>query len=197
MTIATNRPMTLEEYLSYDDGTDRRYELVDGVLVDMGAERRVNEKIALWLLSQFLQFIAVNLLARGTQLMVNSQSATIRSPDLLVLTEQLDQALSCAQQSLITIDMPPPALVVEVVSPGNPGEQNYDRDYIEKRREYALRGIPEYWIIDPDRQVVLVLTLTGQTYQDQRFMGNAAIVSPTFPQFQATAEQILKAGQTS
>jgi Uma2 family endonuclease len=33
----TNRRMTLEEYLSYDDGTSTRYELV-GVLVEMGAE---------------------------------------------------------------------------------------------------------------------------------------------------------------
>jgi Uma2 family endonuclease len=47
--------MALEEYLNYDDGTDTRYELVDGVLVEMSAEHRLNEKIALWLLSQFLQ----------------------------------------------------------------------------------------------------------------------------------------------
>ena len=38
MTIATNQRLTLEEYLSYDDGTDTRHELVDGVLVAMGAE---------------------------------------------------------------------------------------------------------------------------------------------------------------
>lgn len=30
MTIAT-KPMTLEDYLNYDDGTDTRYELVDGI----------------------------------------------------------------------------------------------------------------------------------------------------------------------
>ncbi len=71
------------------------------------------------------------------------------------------------------------ALVVEVVSPGEPGDQsNYDRDYVEKRREYAERGIPEYWLIDPERQVVLVLTLRGQSYHEQRFTGQAAIVSP-------------------
>lgn len=27
--------MTFEDYLAYDDGTDTRYELVDGVLVEM------------------------------------------------------------------------------------------------------------------------------------------------------------------
>ncbi|NJO43941.1 MAG: hypothetical protein HC769_33530 [Cyanobacteria bacterium CRU_2_1] len=70
MTIATPQPMTLEAYLSYDDGTDTCHELVDGVLVEMGSERRLNEKIALWLLSQFLQFVSIDLIARGTQLCV-------------------------------------------------------------------------------------------------------------------------------
>lgn len=37
MAIATQKKMTLEEYLAYTDGTDHRYELVDGVLVEMGA----------------------------------------------------------------------------------------------------------------------------------------------------------------
>ncbi len=42
MTVATDRRMTIQEFLVYDDGTDRRYELVDGVLVEMGAESRAN-----------------------------------------------------------------------------------------------------------------------------------------------------------
>ncbi|NJL23339.1 MAG: Uma2 family endonuclease, partial [Leptolyngbyaceae cyanobacterium SM1_3_5] len=37
MTQAT-RKLTFEEYLAYDDGTDTRYELVDGVLVEMPTE---------------------------------------------------------------------------------------------------------------------------------------------------------------
>lgn len=35
MTIASQK-MTLEEYLNYDDGTDTRYELVNGELIAMG-----------------------------------------------------------------------------------------------------------------------------------------------------------------
>ncbi|MGB3559020.1 MAG: hypothetical protein WBG66_06520 [Geitlerinemataceae cyanobacterium] len=53
---------------------------------------------------------------------------------------------------------PAPWMAIEIVSPGKPGEENYDRDYVEKRRESAERGIPEYGIIDPSRQVVLVVT---------------------------------------
>ena len=35
MTVLTDRRMTLQEFLEFDDGSDRRYELVDGVLVEM------------------------------------------------------------------------------------------------------------------------------------------------------------------
>jgi Uma2 family endonuclease len=195
MTIATIKPMSLEEYLTYDDGTDDRYELVDGVLVEMGAENRLNEKIALWLLGQFLQWVPIDLIARGTQISVRSKSVTVRNPDLMVLTELLDQFLTEAKQSLITFKMPPPRLVIEVVSPGDEDSKNYTRDYGEKVNEYADREIPEYWIIDPVREVVLVLTLKGKRYQRKSFRGQMAIASPTFPSINLTAEQVLRAGR--
>lgn len=44
----------------------------------------------------------------------------------------------------ITRDMPPPQLVIEVVSPG---KENQDRDYCYKRSESAARGVAEYWIV--------------------------------------------------
>ncbi|NJO09153.1 MAG: DUF2779 domain-containing protein [Leptolyngbyaceae cyanobacterium SL_1_1] len=31
---AATKPMTLADYLAYDDGTDTRYELVNGALID-------------------------------------------------------------------------------------------------------------------------------------------------------------------
>ena len=48
MTIAT-KPMTLHEYLNYDDGTDTRYELVDGELIAMPTESDLNDQIASFL----------------------------------------------------------------------------------------------------------------------------------------------------
>jgi len=186
---------TIEEYLDYDDGTDTRYELVDGTLVEMGAEKRLNEKIALWLLSQFLQFVPIDLIARGTQISVRGKTASARNPDLMILTEELDQILSQQSQSLITFEMPVPALVIEVVSPGDPGSDNYDRDYVEKPKEYATRGIPEFWQIDPSRSVVAVLTLKDGGYQSREFRGVSHVVSLTFPDLQLTADQILRAGR--
>lgn len=51
----TTKPMTLEEYLNYDDGTDTRYELVDGELVAMPIESDLNNCIASFLFACFLR----------------------------------------------------------------------------------------------------------------------------------------------
>ncbi len=194
MTQAKPGFRTLEEFLNYDSETDTRYELVNGVLVDMGSETRLSEKIALWLLNQFLQVVPIDLIARGTLIAVQSRSVTARNPDLMILTEALDQVLSQASQSLITFDMPAPALIVEVVSHGEPGSQNYDRDYVEKRKEYAARGIPEYWLIDPSRNVITVLYLEENQYSEiGQFRDNDSVFSQTFPELQLTAEQIFSA----
>ena len=46
MNQTTTQRLTFEEYLAYDDGTDTRYELVNGVLVATGAESPLNLDIA-------------------------------------------------------------------------------------------------------------------------------------------------------
>lgn len=196
MTQAKSRFSTIEDYLAYDDGTDAPYELVDGVLVEMGAENPVNIEIAIFLISVFLQLSVPHyLIHRGTEIVVPSQSVTSRYPDLMILTEECRSALSGSTRSLITTEMPAPLLVIEVVSPGNPGEKNYDRDYIDKRTEYAERGIPEYWLIDPARNVVIVLSLRDNVYQEHgRFQGTDPIVSNAFPTLKLTAETIFQAG---
>ena len=197
MTIATGHRLTLEEYLDYDDGTDTRYELVDGELVETPAESRLNHKIASFLFGVFIRIgIVETLLAIGTQIVVTSRNATARQPDFVVLSQACADALEGAASDTITPEMPVPALVVEVVSPGHPGTENYDRDYIEKPAEYAVRGIPELWRIDPQREVMTVLTLNDGVYQAQDFRGGAAIGSLAFPELVLTAQQVLKAGMS-
>lgn len=59
-------------------------------------------------------------------------------------------------------------LVMEVVS-GGPRDR--DRDLVEKRQEYAQAGIPEYWIVDPETETVIVLALTGKEYAEHGSFG--------------------------
>ena len=191
MTTIKKR-FTLAEYLAYDDGTDRRYELVNGELIEMPSESDLNNQIAIYLIGVLMQVISIRLLRRGTEIVVSGFRATSRVPDLLVLTEDLAAALAGTARSIITIDMPPPALVVEVVSPG---KENEDRDYRYKRSEYAARGIAEYWIIDPERDRVMVLALVDGLYEEAIYQGDERLVSQTFSTLELTAKQILQAGE--
>jgi len=113
----------------------------------------------------------------------------------MIHSEESAFAISGQKQAPLTFEMPSPALVIEVVSPGKPGSDNYERDYVEKPKEYAARGISEFWQIDPDRTVMKVLTLKDGVYESREFRGSDKVDSPTFPDLQLTADQILRAGR--
>lgn len=195
MTQAKPR-LTLEEFLTYDDGTDTRYELVNGVLVEMGAESTINTLIAGFL---FLQFAAVGVpgyrIGFKQWVAVSNSTATARDPDLIIHSEGSFASIDGSSQAIIAPTAPVPLLVIEIVSPGHPGTENYNRDYVEKPQEYAARGIPEFWQVDPDRAVVNVLTLKEGTYCSRAFRGGDQVISPTFSDLQLTAAQILRAGR--
>ena len=195
MTVATDRRMTLKEYLDYDDGTDIRYELEDGVLVEMGAETPLNPRIAAMLMFLFGDLGSPRkLLAIGHQIEVRSRYATARQPDLIVHTTESDEALS-GNEKVLRLGAPSPLLVIEVASQTLIDTKSRKRDYDYKPQEYADRGIPEYWIVDPDRAWVMVGTLVDDVYQFVTFQGDDAIVSPTFPKLDLTAAQVLSAGR--
>lgn len=187
---ATIRKLTLKEYLGYNDGTDKRYELVDGELVEMPPETDRNNLIALYLLFEFFKLVPLHLIRhKDTELVVTGNRTRVRLPDLMILTEELLGAIG-GRRATITPDMPSPALVVEVVSSG---KVNEDRDYRYKRSEYAARGIPEYWIVDPGNAKVTVLTLIDGLYEATVFEGENTIVSTILPKFNLTATQVLEA----
>lgn len=191
MTI-TAQPMTLEEYLNYDDGTDTRYELVNGELIAMPTESDLNNRIASFLFAYFLQIgIPYYRLRMGAQVAVSGARATAREPDLLVLSEETAVALEGTTHCLITHDMPPPLLAVEVVSP-----KQEARDYRHKRTEYAGRQIPEYWIVDPIAQKVTILEWVDGLYEEQVYQGDAALQSPVLTSLNLTAAKVLVAGRS-
>ncbi len=194
MTVAQSKPMTLEEYLSYDDGTDARYELRDGILVEMSSESYANIVIGTLLIAVFLQFTSYRCVHRGTEIVVTGSLANTRIPDLVIISEECAAMMVGKRRSLITLDMPAPRLVVEVVSSSDTDKESRDRDYINKRQEYAQRGIVEYWIVDPIASAILVLSLAGTTYQEQTFTGDMQISSVEFPQLVLNAAQVLEAG---
>jgi Uma2 family endonuclease len=158
-------------------------------LIEMPSENDDSIQVSVNLLIVLSRFFPSRLLRTKTEIVISGPRGTTRSPDVMVLTEELVLALKQTKRSTILLDMPPPALVVEVVSPGT---ENENRDYRYKRSEYATWGIAEYWIIDPMRQQVMVLTLVEGLYEEAVFKGEDAIASPIIPSFDLTASQLLQ-----
>ncbi len=197
MTQAKVKHASFEEYLAYSDATplEGRFELVCGELVELPPESEPNN----WL-ANYLQFLLVAANVAPLRLIkihalelqvpvLQPNDAANRYPDLVVLRPE---HLELTQRRLtITRDMPPPRLVVEIVSPG---KTNRDRDYVSKRAQYAGLGVPEYWLVDPAAQTVMVLSLAVETYQEVGVFGlQRAIASVEFPDLTLKASQIFEA----
>ncbi len=65
-----------------------------------------------------------------------------------------------------------PALAAEVVSRGS-----IRRDYETKREEYLGYGLLEYWIVDPLKHQLTVLTRRGDAWNESVFRAEQVIVS--------------------
>jgi Uma2 family endonuclease len=124
-----------------------------------------------------------------TEIAVSSTRVSVRVPDLVLFSEEGAIALEGASRSLVLLDMPPPSLVVEVVSQG---QEN--RDYRYKRSEYAARGIGEYWIVDPMQQRVTVLEWVEGFYEEKVYIGDERIASPLLSNLELTTAQVLQRG---
>lgn len=187
----TTQKMTFEEYLAYDDGTETHYELVDGELVEMPPEDRINSKIALFLLAKLLKvFPEDRLCYKDTELEVSGSLVKTRLPDLMLLSESLAMILGDGRGT-ITREMPPPELIIEVASPG---KNNEERDYRYKRSEYAARGVFEYWVINPKDSHITVFSLEAGFYEAAVYTGQMVMQS-RFEVLRLTADQVLKRGQ--
>jgi Uma2 family endonuclease len=191
MTIATQK-LSFEEYLAYNDGTDTRYELVDGELVPMSLGTGKHGAIIRFLVRQF-----EDALTRSGQpwvplpALVGVRSPrgrnwdTSRIPDVTVLPLAQWEAMS-EREAVINLNEPPPILVVEVVSPSTKTD-----DYRSKRSEYGLLEISEYWIVDPLEAKITLCILEHQFYDSTEFRGDDLIQSPTLPALNLTTAQIL------
>jgi Uma2 family endonuclease len=179
---------TFEDFLNYTEGIDAYYELTYGELVEMPPESYENLRRALQLYDQLRTLVdSQQVCPQGLAIAVPGQPKN-RYPDLTVLRPEHPEQMRALGQAAITLDMAPPLLVVEVVSPG---AENHRRDYFEKRNQYEWRGIPEYWIIDPVQSQVTVLNLTATGYNAAVFTGEDTVQSPSFPNFAVTAAAVL------
>lgn len=191
--IKTPIRLSFEEYLTYDDGTKNRYELVNGELV-MVPLPTANHADAI---DGLLDIFRAEIKRTGQPWKASDKAGVYigqnpetgkdysRTPDVCVMTQAQWQELKAISQSAAVLRSAP-LLVVEVVSPGS-----QRTDYKIKPLEYAAVGVPEYWIVDLASQKVLILCLLDHQYQIAEFQSEEQVISSTFPELQIAAKQIL------
>jgi len=192
--VTTTQRLTLSDYLTYDDGTDTTYELVNGELVPMTLGMGQHGEIADFINTCFrheMKRLGQDWVSK--QMVIGIQSPrgdrwdTVRIPDVVVLPLGQWQELQ-NREAVIHLHEPSPLLVVEVVSDSTKGT-----DYRAKRAEYSVLDIPEYWIIEhPLASKATILTLTEGWYDAAEFTNSDVVQSPTFPELEITVEEILR-----
>ncbi|MDZ7957414.1 MAG: Uma2 family endonuclease [Aulosira sp. DedQUE10] len=208
MTITINQPIQ-QQPLSFDEflaryGGDNRYELIDGEVFDL-EPTGLHEEVAAFITAKIcVQIDATGLpwfvLQRGL-LRPSNIGMTAFRPDVAVVDrdEMIKEPL-WYEQSILTLGSSI-KFVAEVVS------SNWQNDYARKVEDYAVLGIPEYWIADyagnggtrhigkPKQPTLSICRLVNGEYEIQQFRDNQTIVSLTFPDLKVTAEQVLRAGR--
>jgi Uma2 family endonuclease len=207
MTIAIDQPIE-QKQLSFDEflaryGGDNRYELIDGEVFDLEPTGWHEEVVAFITTKVCVEIDKIDLpwfvLQRGL-LRPSHLSMTAFRPDVAVVDrDELSKELLWSNQSILTLGSSI-KFVAEVVS------SNWQNDYARKVEDYAVLGIPEYWIADyaglggtryigkPKQPTLSICTLVDGEYEIQQFRGNQTITSTVFPGLKLTAEQVLKAG---
>ncbi|MFN5205795.1 MAG: Uma2 family endonuclease [Pseudanabaena sp.] len=185
--------VTFADYLTYFDGSDTKYELVDGELVAMSLGTGLHGETidrTCQAINAEINRTAQPWIVRQGQIGVRCPRGigldTVRIPDVVVMQQDNWQALQ-EREAVIDFDLSAPLLVIEVISP-----PTKNIDYRAKRTEYAARDIPEYWIIDPLESKVSVLINSDGWYDVTEFFDSDLLISPTFPELQLTPQIILK-----
>ena len=174
------------EYLDLAGATNLPVEWVDGRLEYLPMPSRTHQNVVFHFAAELKAFLRSSgfdpeVLVAPFPVLVNGRR---REPDVAAL---LDAADARGGERLWT----GADLLAEVVSPDDP-----DRDYVEKRADYAGAGVPEYWIVDPRAGVrrVTVLTLDGAAYRERgAFAEGAAATSALLPGFAADVSALLDA----
>lgn len=198
-TYSTIKAVSFEDYLAYDDGSDRRFELLDnGDLAELPFENDINVTLAMDLYEYLKQFVnrrcirmnatAIEVTPMSVRL-PNGRTRRVRQksriPDLMVLTSKGVEQIR-GNYSGLSLEQDNPLLIVEFVS-----ESNSDEDYTDKRAQYEARGVPEYWIADRHQRQVTVLMLRGGRYEEGCYSGASPIQSAVFPRLSLSASDLL------
>lgn len=168
----TTARYTWSDFIALED--DDRRELLDGELVEMDVPTALHE----WIVATLVHCLRSWAMARRAGIVLASgYKVKIRNDRGFMPDVQYFQrgGRPVPNQGL---DTGAPDLAIEVISPGS---GRYDRN--QKLRGYAEIGVPEYWIIDPERQTLdrFVLESTGVYRTAEALAGDVPFAPESFP----------------
>ena len=148
------RASTLADYYALPD--DRRCELIDGVLYDINAPTLLHQDIIFTVHRQFHDYIQqkkkpCRVFSSPVDVQLDCDDQSMLQPDLVVL---------CRKEQLRAAGIyGAPDYVLEVLSPST-----RKRDLILKLAKYQTAGVREYWIIDPENQLLITYNFMDENY---------------------------------
>ncbi len=194
--------LNFDEFISwYPENSELKYELHDGIIVEMPKPKGKHSTLTGYLIEQLL--ITIREMGKGGTWTIPRESIikpksekSGYEPDIIVLNQEVIKAESRWESESIIQNPDSVKLIVEVIS------TNWRDDYYNKLRDYEEMGIQEYWIVDyaalgarkfignPKQPTIFVCNLVDEEYQMNPFTKNIPLVSPTFPEFNLSPEDI-------
>jgi Uma2 family endonuclease len=202
MYVTAAEPLTFEEFLTWDDGTGRSFELRDGFPMPISEPNAKHEdlvqRLCAYLDDHCVEKNCPYVPRQSKQIRLGNNPTTgreeSRKADIVVFDHLSWERMR--NSSVSAVAYTPPPLVIEVVS------TNWADDYDTKFLEYEALGISEYWIVDygayggiryigkPKQPTITVNQLTDGEYQSKIFRGNERIQSSILTELELTAEQV-------
>jgi Uma2 family endonuclease len=204
MVQALTKLVTFDEFIAwYPENSECRYELHDGVIIEMPKGTGKHSDLGGFLVAEFnfeIRRLHLPWSIPIEYVLKPDRDESGYEPDIIVLDrQQLINEPRWAAESIITKGSSV-RLAVEVVS------TNWQTDYLTKLRDYEEMGIFEYWIVDylglggrryignPKQPTISVYQLVDGEYELTQFRGNHRIESAAFAELNLTAQQVFEAG---
>ncbi|MEL7350011.1 MAG: Uma2 family endonuclease [Cyanobacteria bacterium P01_A01_bin.116] len=196
--LLAQKPMSFDEFLDWYPDDGRRYELIEGGVVEMlptGPHEDIGGFLTAELNFEIRRSGKPYSIPRNCLIRPRVENSGYM-PDVVVLNRELLPEETLWPTSSVIQNGATVPLVIEVVS------TNWRDDYGHKFVEYEAMGIQEYWMIDfralgavrhigkPKQPTVTICQLDNEEYQIRRFVSGEKLVSGIFPQLNLTIDAI-------
>jgi len=162
---------------------DLRHEIIDGEHYVTASPVTRHQRISLSLLHLIQSYLDTHLIGElfSAPFDVVLSFHDVVVPDLIYLSK--------ARAHLLTVKnlQGAPDLVVEILSPSTK-----PRDERLKRNLYERVGVSEYWLVDPDQDVVTIYRRGGAGFLPPiRFEKDGVVTTPLLPDFELPLARLL------